>query len=123
MIVRNSQLREGAQHPFRRFATQFRGFNFEITRQNSTNGRYRHTQALTAVWRTADDVQQAIAADIHFCHTQFVSVRMLCTLNHFTNDHAVEATGNRFYTINFQARHRDLICQRVAINRRVHPFA
>ena len=109
MIVGNTQLGERAQHAFRWFTAQFRGFNFEIARQNGTNGCHSHFQPLTAVWRTADDIQQAVAAYIHFGDTQFVSVRVLAAFNHFTYHNAVKRAGNRFHTVNFQTRHRDLV--------------
>ena len=109
MIVGNTQFRKRAQHAFRRFTTQFRSFDFEITRQNSTHGCHGHFQPLTAVWRTADNIQQAVAADIHFGDAQFVSVRVLSTLNHFAHHNAVERAGNRLHTVNFQARHGNLV--------------
>ncbi|VAL71145.1 Uncharacterised protein [Enterobacter kobei] len=123
MIVGNTQLGEGAQHAFRRLTAQFSRFNFEITRQYRTHGCHGDFQALTAVWRTANDVQQAVAADIHFCHAQFVGVRMLAALDHFTDHDAGEGTGNRLNAVNFQARHGDLVRQRVAVQRGIDPFA
>ena len=109
MIVGNAQLGERAQHAFRRFTTQFRRFNFKVARQYGTHGCHSHFQALTAVRRATDDIQQAVAAYIHFGDAQFVSVRVLSALNHFTHHHAVERARNRFHTVNFQTRHRDLV--------------
>ena len=123
MVVGNTQLGERAQHPFRRFTAQLSGFNLEVTWQYGTDSRHGNLQALTAVWRTADDIQQTFAAYIHFRHAQFICVRVLAALNHFTNNHAVEATGNGFNAVHFQACHRDLARQRFAINGRIHPFA
>ncbi|WP_372340601.1 hypothetical protein, partial [Pseudomonas aeruginosa] len=74
-------------------------------------------------WRAVEEGRGASAAGMHVGHAQCGSVGMRGTRKHCTNDEAVEATGNRFYTVNFQARHSDLIRQRIAINRRVHPFA
>ncbi len=74
MIVRNSQLREGAQHPSdgspRSFAALIlkspgRTHQWSLPPHAGPDGSLAHRRR----------VQQAIAADIHFCHTQFVSVR------------------------------------------------
>ncbi|CZY19057.1 Uncharacterised protein [Enterobacter hormaechei] len=123
MIVGNTQFGEGAQHAFRRLTAQLSRFDFEIARQHRTDGRHGHFQALTAVWRTADDIQQTVTAHIDFCYAQFVSVRVLTAFNHFTHDHAGEGARNRLYTVNFQTRHGDLVGKRVAVQRGVHPFA
>ena len=123
VVVGNAQLGEGAKHPFRRLAAQFGSLDFEVARQHGADGGNRHLQALAAVRRAADDVQQAFAADVDFCHPQLVSIRMLAALDHFAHDHAVEAARNRLDAVHFQARHGDLVRQRVAVNRRVNPLA
>ncbi|SAV60644.1 Uncharacterised protein [Klebsiella pneumoniae] len=41
MVVGNTQLGEGAQHPLRRLAAQLRGLDFEIARQHGADGGYR----------------------------------------------------------------------------------
>ena len=123
MIVGDPQFGEGAQHAFRRLAAQLCRFNFKIARQYGTDGCNGNLQALTAVWRTADDVQQAFAADVNFCDAQFVSIRVLSALNHFPNDNAVEAARNRLNAVNLKAGHRYLVRQRFAIDSWVNPLA
>ncbi|CCJ83891.1 conserved hypothetical protein [Cronobacter dublinensis 582] len=123
MVVGNAKLGERAQHAFRRLAAQFRRFDFKIARQYCANGRHSHFEALAAVRRAADDVEQAIAADVHFGDAQFVGVRMLAALHHFAHDHAVKRACDRLNAVNFQARHGDLIRQRIAVKGRVYPLA
>ena len=123
MVVGNTQLGERAQHTFRRFTTQFCRLNFEITRQHSTDGRHGDFQALTAVRRATDYIQQTLTAHVYFRHAQFVGVRMLTTFDDFTDHYAVEAAGNGFYTVDFQTCHGDLPRQRFAVDSRVNPFA
>ncbi len=123
MVIGNTQLGEGAQHAFRRLAAQLSRFDFEIARQHCADGRHGHLQALTAVWRTADDIQQTVTAHVYFCYAQFVSVRVLTALDYFADDHAVEGSGNRLNTVHFQTRHGDLVRKRVAVQRGVHPLA
>ena len=123
MIVGNSQFGEGAQHAFRRFAAQLCRFNFKIARQNGADGSNSNLQALTAVWRAADDVQQTFSADVNFCDAQFIGIRVLSALNHFANDNAVKAARHRLYAVNLKAGHRYLIRQRFAIDGRVNPLA
>ena len=123
MIVGNAQLREGAQHAFRRLTAQLSRFDFEIARQYRADGRHGYPQALSAVWRTADDIQQTVTAHIDFCYAQFVGVRVLTTLNHFTYHDAGKGARNRIHAINFQTRHGDLVRKRVAVQRGINPFA
>ena len=109
MIVGNAQLGERAQHAFRRLAAQLGGLDFEVARQHRAHGGDRHFQAGTAVWRAADDVEQAIAAYVNLGDAQFVGVRVLTALDHLAHDDAVKRAGNRIHAVHFQAGHGDLI--------------
>ncbi|MOA52180.1 hypothetical protein D3C78_1754310 [compost metagenome] len=78
---------------------------------------------MTAIWRATDDIQQAFAANVHFCDTQLVSIWVLAALNDFSHNHTVKCAGNRLNAIHFQTGHGDLVRKRFAVKSRVYPFA
>jgi len=89
----------GTNHAFGNLSANFGFFDFKgfITFVNySSDSGYRHFLSGGNIRRTTNNMQQFRRANIHRSNAQFICVRMFFARFHFTNNHAFQASTNRF---------------------------